>query len=823
MRIPLGWLGTRVPLENVDVADLAERLTFAGIEVDAVDTFGLACPEVVAGVVRGVEAADRPGLVWLTVDVGRADPVLVASRAPNLQAAVPGACLAVALPGAVLFAVDDSGLLGTLVVKVRELFGRSSGGVGCSRLELGLGTDPAVDHVGVLLLPDSTPGRPVREVLTEAAPGAETVFTLAILPNIARCQSVLGLAREVAALLRRAPDSTLELAELTCREDSPVAPTSSHIQLCDRFATALVEGVVVRASPGWIQQRLVTAGMNPINNVVDASNLVMLELGLPNHAYDADRLPSLRLHVRPSRPGEPFKALKADADAAPVALPGGLPLITSDDVAVGQAGVMGGYGCRVTQSTTRLLLEAAHFDFIAIRRSQQATLTFTEASARFSRGTDPALPVTTLRRLLWVLGQSCPELRVVEAGLWAPTALAERSIALDTARLRAALGVPLDDDAIRELLELAGLRVEDAADGAVVWVPTSRQDLERAEDLFEEVARLAGYDRLPATMPAEPVPTHLEDRVLELRDLAVDRLVRSGLQETLHYTLTSAAAEAGLFAGRAPPTVDFVEVVNPGSQERHLLRRSLLPQLLATAAHNLRHTPTVALFEAGVVMHPERSQGGLPAEPWRLGLVLAGQREQADLHRATADPFTVHDLAGVVTDLADALRVQVRFAPADEAPYHPGICAEVLVGDACVGRLGALHPEVHPRFELPEVPVFAAELDLDALLAAAPPRFEAPGPPRFPEVQLDVSVVVGRGVPAGALLHTTRASAGPLLRDVTVFDVYQGPPLPPDARNVGLRLRLGADRTLHMEEAEAVRDQVVRALEGAWGAELRGT
>jgi phenylalanyl-tRNA synthetase beta chain len=865
VRVSLSWLSQLVDLDGVPVEELCERLTTAGVEVESVDPTGALHPEVVVGVVAAVDRS-APELTWLEVDAGGPAPLRVVSRAPNLGGIAPGTRLALARPGAVIFEWKDGQPKQKKVAAAKLKVGTSEG-VGCSAKELGIGDD----HSGVLLLegpgapalpdglrlrqPGAPAGAPLAAALAWDAEGAlaDTSLLLAILPNIARCQSMVGVAREVGALLDRPLRGQIEVAEGAGRggartwpvltrdndalddfpNDDALVPTTADPALCGRFAALRLDGVAVGPSPAWLQRRLLQAGLQPVNNVVDATNYAMIELGQPSHAYDAAALPAARLGVRRSRAGEAFKGLLAEAEAAAQPVPEGCPVIVSDDQIVALAGVMGGYGARVTAATTAVLLEVASFDNIAVRKSQQQNLMFSESSARFSRGVDPALVALAARRIVAVLAESCPALHVAGVGLLAAAPIQRRALRLDLDRLRAALGLPAADDEVASALQRAGLGVTGAGPGALaVEVPSSRQDIEHEADLWEEVARLLGYDRLPETMPVEPIPAAGTDRRLQLREELVDLAVRAGLTETWSYTLSSPELEERLRAGGGAPAPGYATLSNPGSVEKRALRRTLLAHLLECAAHNRRHTAGVHIFEQGVVVLPELPglMPALPGERERLALLMVGPVEAEGLHQPSPRPADVHDLAGVIAELLDGLhvpgwRVEALPPEADRAPLHPGVAARVVVdgpeGPVELGRYGQVHPLVARAFDLGEAVVLVGELDVDAVVARSQRFFFAPGPPRFPEISLDVALIVDQAVSAAALCGTTRAAGGALLRDVVVFDVYQGKHVPAGKQAVGLRLRLGAERTLEMREAEALRGAVLDALGAAHGAELR--
>jgi len=839
MRVAWSWLSQHVDLTGISVEALSERLTTSGIEVESVDYTGGWHPDVVVGCIRTIEEVEG-GLRWMWVDAGLPEPLRVASRAPNMAAAGTGTFLAFARPGAVVFEQKDGEVRARKVTSAKLKSGVSEG-VGCSSFELGIG----LDHSGVLLLdgpgaselPDGLqrtgtelrPGLPLSQALDlSRAPLADRALVLAILPNIARCQSVLGVAREVGALLERPVSLQPKLAEEAVASGG-VDPFCADVGLCDRFGTLLLEGVVVGPSPTWIQNRLLASGLSPINNVVDATNLCMWESGQPTHAYDADHLPDLRLVVRRAGAGESFKPLTAGDGDAPGVVPEGCPLVVSGELPVALAGVMGGFDARVRPETHRVLLESAHFDFISVRKSQQANLIFSDSSARFSRGVDPALVEVALRRIVALLRESCPELKVVDRGLFAPVAHAPRQIHLGLSEVVRALGVGLEREEISAALDRLGLGCSWSGEVATVLVPTARQDLERGADLLEEIARIVGFDRLPATMPVEPIPAHTADPRLAWRAALADQAVAAGLQEVMTYSLSSPELEDRLWAGRGqPPERRWARVVNPISVERRVMRRTLLAHLLDVAAWNHRHTDSVHVFELGVVVHAECSgvDRELPWEGQRLGLLLSGPIQEGGLHEPRPRMADIHDLQSVLEQLLHHLHVVgVRVEPVDRAPLHPGVGARLIVdgseGPVELGIFGQVHPKVAAAFDLAGRTLLVAELDADVLASLGRRFFDAPGPPRFPEVSLDIAVVADEVVPAGALVGTVRKAGGSLIREVTVFDVYRGQPMAAGQKAVGLRLRLGADRTLEMREAEALRDAVVAALGREHAAVLR--
>ncbi|HEV8247000.1 MAG TPA: phenylalanine--tRNA ligase subunit beta, partial [Polyangiaceae bacterium] len=659
--------------DGLDILEVSERLTLSGIEVEKVWSVGVYDPLVVVGEVASVEPV--PGIAGMKrVEVLADRRRQLISNAAGVE---PGRKLAVALPGATLFADDGLSLLS---VEEATLYGQRSEGALCSTGHLGTGSD---FDVPVALEGSSALGSPLFASLS-ARPEwqADRVLLLSILPNIARCQSLRGVAREVSALLRKPRKALLE--PLSFESDQGLSPSITARDACLSLTTTLIEGVTVSDSPDWLRKRLVLAGMTPINNIVDVTNYVMLEFGQPTHAYDADLLPSLDLGVRHARSGDRLLTLQQADGEEPLVVPEGVPLIVSGDRPVAAAGVIGGRPTAISASTRRVLLESAAFELVAIRRAQQALKTFTEASARFSRGVNPELPIVAARRFLELLRLTAPDARVTSYGQVSHGISPARRISLSLSQLNESLGTGFTLAQSADTLRRGGLVVEADARGAAlnVQVDNSRLDLTLACDLIEEIARLEGYETLPETMPTDAIPEPLQQDAIARREAVRDRLVRMGLQEIISYSLNGPALEAKLYAGRpsAQPKA-LVKVLNPVSVERSVLRSSLLPGLLSTAALNLRHQPLCRLFEIGPVFAQGAAAEELPNELSQVALLIAGSSVRSTLHDKKPRDADLFDAKALAQELFDGLRLQgLTFEASDEVPYRPGACARIVRG-----------------------------------------------------------------------------------------------------------------------------------------------
>jgi phenylalanyl-tRNA synthetase beta chain len=809
MKVPLSWLGEYF-FEPLEAFEVAERLTLAGIEVEQVQAIGLVDPRVVVAEVRAIEPIAGGSARLLTLQADRLRSVVT-----TLAEVEVGQRVALALPGATLFDGAEPALL---EIEPGELYGKLSEGALASAAALGAGSDATRP----LEIEGGIPGKPLAEQLAVPADSrADRVLQLSIVPNIARCQSLLGVAREVRAILGRAAKPEAELRAPSA--ERRLEPSIEAGDACTSLSVFLIEDVEVKPSPPRIQQRLVLAGMSPINNVVDASNYVMLELGQPTHPYDADRLPSLDLGVRRSRAGDRLHTLQQGGADAPLELPPGIPLIVSNDEPVAVAGVVGGRPTSIGPGTRRVLLESAAFELSAIRKSQQALRASTEASARFSRGVNPELPPQAAARFLEVLRETSPKLRLVAAGERSLGLPPPRRITLSERTLDQSLGVSLGLSNAAECLRRVGLEVTIDGDTLVATAGNARQDVTLPCDLIEEIARLSGYDRIPETMPTDPIPEHAPEPLIVAREALRDAFVRSGLTEVITYSLTSLEVDARL--GLARPEAERpapIPILNPASADRSVLRTSLLPGLLEVAALNLRLASSLRLFEIGPVFLP--SSGSLPDERERAAFLIAGSSAEPSLYDREPRRADFFDAKVALESALSSLGLSrtLELEPADELALRPGASARVICGGRVAGNLGAIHPLVLRAFDLEAQAVFAAELELEVLLAGAGARVAYAEFDRLPSIDIDIACIVENGVSAAAIRAAARESAGALLREVEIFDVFRGPQIGENKKAIALRLRLNAgDRTLEMSEALAVRAAVAGALREELGATIR--
>ncbi len=819
MRVPLSWLKEYVDVV-LPVEELADRLTSAGLEVEKIERIGETWDRDKIRVGQVLEVRPHPNadrLVIAVVDYGAPAPMAVVTGAPNLRPGDKGVKVAFAVAGARLIDGHAEGQQ-MMTLKPSKIRGVESAGMVLSEKELGI----SEDHEGILELPAEAPvGMPLVDYL------GDTVLTIELTPNLAYAMSITGIAREVAALTGqelRLPAPVLHGEGQPAVEQATVEIADPD--LCPRYIAAIIRDVEIGPSPVWMQRRLNLAGMRPINNVVDVTNYVMLEVGQPLHAFDLDLLhgkePGGRpaIIVRRAHPGEVMTTL----DGVQRTLDGQMLLITDGQGPVAIAGIMGGLESEVTEGTRNILLEAANFDYLNVRRTSQLLKLSSEAAQRFGRGLDPELPplgAVRAAELMRELARGHVATGLVDAY---PVPAETPVIDLDPHEVERLLGVSLPVERIQGILESLGFGVQATGRGTLtVTVPTHRRDVRLSADLVEEVGRIYGYDNLPATLLPDELPPQSRNlsHILEARTR--DILVGSGLQEIITYSMTNLASVARLAPGAAGPAPEsYIRLANPLSVERNVMRQTLEDAMLQTLAASVRVTGRAMLFEIGRVYLPQPGQV-LPAEPRRLCLGLAGPRGARAWGCDTTEPLDFFDLKGIVDTLLERLGVRgAVYEPVEGPTFQPGRAARMVLDGQALGMLGEVAPAVRAAFDLPAARVPLAELDLEAIIARASLMREMEPISRFPAVTQDLAVVVDQDVPAARVLDAIRRAGGELLRQAVLFDVYRGEQIPPGKVSLAYALTYQApDRTLTDAEVARIQERVVRTLEHQYGATLR--
>lgn len=800
MRVPLDWLADFVALP--DRRELAERLTLGGLEVEAIEEAGPNLAGIRIG--RVIERAPHPNADRLSlcrVDVGESEPREIVCGASNVAADQK---VAVALPGQRL--PDGTKLKRT---KIR---GVVSNGMICSASELGLGDD----REGILVL---DPAAPVGAELGEVFGGAGAVLEVALTPNRGDCASLLGIAREVRAhfggAVRLPP----------CDPPEGRDPVEESVQVaiedpegCPRYVARLVRGVSVGPSPAWLRARLEAAGLRPINNVVDVTNLVLLELGQPLHAFDWAKLRGEMVRVRRAQAGEKLVTL----DGQHRALDPEDLVIADAERPIAVAGVMGGAESEVGGQTRDVLLESAQFHPVRVRRMARRLGLQTEASYRFERGVDREgvrRAADRAARLLAELAGGSVLAGAVEAtGRALP---AREEIELDPERVNRLLGTELEGGEIAELLERVGVR---AQGGRTLRcrVPSHRNDLERAEDLVEEVARVYGYERIPTTLPVGELAPPRPEPLWRFTETVRTTLQDFGFVEcmSLPFARPDEADRLGLAEG--DPRRRTVRLENPLVEDEPELRATLVASLLRLVHRNRSHqVERVRLFEVARVFRGAGGADALPEERLQVAAVLTPE-DDARLWKAYPDVPLFFEAKGFTERLLRALGYAPAFGATGPEPFlHPGASLELVVEGERVGVVGELHPETAARFEV-DVPCALWVVDLERLRKLEPraPRYREIS--RQPRVRRDLALLLPREVTAGEVMATIRREGGPLLVAVDVFDRYEGRGVPEGRVSVAFRLVFQrGDRALTDEEVGRATDRIVRVLAERHRGELR--
>ncbi len=870
MKIPISWLKDYIDLEGLSVEEIARKLTLAGLEVDEIKYVGLPMPDnaasgmhssarhefktsgfswdperIVVAEIREVKPhpnADR--LTLLDLYDGQQSHVVL-TGAPNIfhlkgTGPLPKPLkVAYAKEGSTIYDGHADGLVLT-TLKRAKIRGVESYSMVASEKELGISDE----HTGIILLDDDAPvGLPLVEYMGDA------VLDISILPNMARNANVLGVARELAALTGR------ELKKPTIKyktEGQPVAELVSieitNPELNPRFVLGLIRDVEIKPSPYQIQRRLRLAGMRPINNIVDATNYAMLDIGEPLHAFDYDVLKeragkkNVRIITRTAKDGERLTTL----DGAQRKLTSSNVLVCDEQGALSLAGVMGGAESEVydaseevldatapeagtaemqkgkasvrSRSTTNILLEGAAWNFINIRKTAKQHNLPSEASFRFSRGVHPAVAEQGVKRGLplmaqWSGGQVAPGL-VDEY----PLRPKDPTITIMPKDVKRLLGIDLTATQIAGLLTRLEFKCTVEKNVVKAKTPPYRLDIGEGvvglADVLEEVARIYGYDNIPETRMADALPPQIGNPVYEWQEHVRDILVGLELQEIVSYHLTSPERE-----GRLVQYDEYVTLANPTTPERRVMRRSLLASVLEAVEQNER-AQSIALFELGPIFEPTGNE--LPNERSRLALVMTGARMATAWDAKESPAFDFYDMKGRIELLLRELRyTDVSYAPTDAVSYlHPGKAAAVKVNGETVGVFGEMHPLAKARYEVGETPIILAEFDLEKLEAVRPSYGIAPVS-EFPPVYEDIAVIVDDSVPAARVEALIRQTGGKTVSDVRLFDLYRGEQIGSGKKSLAYSLTYQSDKTMTDAEAAAIRNKIVKRLEYELGAKLR--
>ncbi len=800
MKVSLRWLKEYVDI-STPLEELCERLTMAGLEVGKVEVLGGNWNDIVVGEVVDINAhpnADRLKLV--TVDLGEQRPTVVCG-APNVAI---GYKVAFARVGAQLI----DGHSGEVVqLKPAKIRGVVSEGMICSEKELGISDS----HEGIMILsPEAAIGTPLTECLGDA------ILDLDITPNRPDCLSVIGIAREIAALTV----SKLHIPEVYYQELGRAIDSSASVEivepdLCPRYCASLLTGIKVGLSPQWLQRRLLACGMRPINNIVDVTNYVMLEYGQPLHAFDYDEIRGKQIIVRRAENSE----IIATLDGVERTLNPNVLVIADKERAIAVAGLMGGADTEVTESTTTVLIESANFNQAVIHRGGIGLRLGSEASLRFEKGLSLELPLIALKRAAQLMAELAGgEIAKGIIDVY-PDKRRRESISLHAADIKRLLGVELKVNEITKTLELLGFscRQTESNSKIHVEVPWWRTDVNCTADLAEEVARIIGYDRIPTTMLSSQLPRHEPTPMLSLKRQLRNILVSCGFQEVLTYSLTNLEA-----LSRLSPQLDLIgptpmKVANPMSREQEYLRATLRAGILSILARNERYQEDgIRLFEIGKVFLPRERD--LPQEKEMLCAVLSGSQRRLSW-RSKDEPVDFFVAKGVLETVLSRLGLVVSFEAGEDESLCPGSMANVVVGNEKLGVVGELHPKVSEVFEFSDT-VYLIEVDLGKLSPFATALKKYQPIPRYPSTSRDIALLVDEQITYQQICDIIQSFS--LVNSVALFDLYVGEQVPAGKKSLAFRIIYQSPAyTLTDNEVDKVQQQILDKLQRDLKVSLR--
>ena len=792
MNVTYNWLKEYVDFD-LTPDQLADMLTMLGLEVEGMQKLGEGMDDVVVAVVE--EKRQHPNADKLSlckVNCG-SESLDIVCGAQNFSA---GDTVALARIGAVL--------PGDFKIKRSKIRGEESFGMLCSEKELGLADESA----GIMVLPAGMPlGQPVFQALGLK----DTLYEIGLTPNRADCLSMIGIAREIAAKLG------IPIVEPNASPAETNEQTSCHIEvviedpdLCPRYSARYLRGCRIGVSPDWLVKRLSAVGIRSINNVVDVTNLVMMELGQPLHAFDYSLIQGHRIVVRRAGEGEEFATL----DGQQRLLKSTDLVICDGERPVALAGVMGGQNSEISPETTTVLLESAAFNPVAIRATSKRLGLHTESSHRFERGVDVNGTVRALNRAAQLIaelsgGDVARDVVDVYPGIQEP-----KLIRLCPEKANALIGIALSKEEMRAILDNLTFITHEAEDGNLdVVVPSYRVDIEREIDLVEEIARLNGFDKIPAKLPVAAVSSERQAPHQRIERVVRDALVAHGMREIINYSFTSADAADKLLLDVDDPRRATISLSNPLIEEHAVMRTSLVPGVLETVARNGNfRCKDLRLFEMRRV-YLSRVNEEMPYEPLFIVGALTGSRERETWCHGRGD-VDFYDVKGIIEDLAEYLHISSLIWVADtcEPYYHPGKSCNIMIGRDKIGSLGEIHPTVQETFGI-EKPVFCFELDFEKLVRYAKSKVGIAVPSRFPDSYRDIALLASDEVSAEQIVDCINGVKAREVESIDIFDVYRGTGIPEGFKSIAVRIRYQSfERTLLDDEITALHSKITTAL-----------
>ncbi len=801
MKFTLNWIKDYIDFD-LSPEELSDRLTMAGLEVEAVEYQGKGLENIVTAEILDLKPhpnAEKLSLCEVTDGESRYP---IVCGATNMKA---GDKVALAKIGAEL--PPGPKFPEGLKIKKAKIRGVVSEGMLCTENELGLGEESE----GIIILSESAN---VGNTIVDELGLNDVVFEVGITPNRPDCLSVVGVAREVAALLGK----TVKHPNLNVTEEGEDINNSTKVELldpekCPRYSCRVIKNVKIGPSPSWLKTKLESCGIRSINNVVDVTNFVLLELGQPLHTFDYDLLEEKKIIVRAAKDGEIIKTL----DEVERKLTENDLLICDGKRPIALAGVMGGSNTEVSQQTKNVLLESAYFDPITIRKTSKATGLRSESSYRFERGVDPNKVVNALNRAAELIRELAEGEMAAGAIDEYPTPIKPRHVKLSLDRANRVLGTEISSEEIIKLAQ--GLEFENlgSKEGEFTFrIPTFRVDITREIDLIEEVARLYGYDNIPTTLPAVTMKSDTMNIHKFAQNKLKEILISSGFYEVINYSFEDHEL-LNLFN-----KTDMLKILNPLTTESSVMRTSLVPGLVKNAILNLNHQgQDLRLFEIGKVYIP-KDNSELPNEITRIAATATGKRTPEFWGKEEFDFF---DFKSILEKGFQSLQISddVKFQDAREIGFlHPGKSAKLVIDDVEIGYMGELHPNLSEKLEVSKN-LYVLEIDLDKTAAFSKEKIKRFNPlPKFPSVRRDIALIVDESTPVGGILEEIEKMESALIEDAAIFDVFTGSPVEEGQKSVAVSLHLrAADKTLTEEEINKVQEKTLKKLGLALGAELR--
>ncbi len=800
MRFPLSWLKEYVEF-NTSPEEIAERLTMAGLEVESLEYLGKGIEDIIVAQILEIRPHPNASKLVLCDVIDDTRKYKIVCGAKNMK---DGDKVALARAGTKLLpsAKFPEGIL----IESAKIRGEVSEGMLCAENELGIGEEGG----GILILPDSA--RLGSRLIDEIGLN-DVVIEVGATPNRPDCLSVVGIAREVAAIL----GTSVKYPEYHVLEEGQDIGDLAAVQVidsdgCPRYSCRVINNITIVPSPKWLKSRLEASGIRSINNIVDITNFVLFELGQPLHAFDYDLIEERKIIVRSAKDGEFIETL----DGIKRALTRGDLVICDTQKPIAIAGVMGGGNTEITENTRNILLESAYFDPVRARRTSRRTNLRSESSYRFERGVDPNGVAKALDRASELIRKLSGG-RVAKGKIDVyPNPIRPKEIKVSTGRVNSVLGAKIGSEKIKQIVEALEIQALGVKDGEISFkIPTFRVDITREIDLIEEVARHYGYNAIAATPPSTQMKTEGLKREKTLENRVRDILMSFGFLEAINWSFEDPEF-LRLYNENEP-----LKILNPLTKEGSSMRTNLTASILRNVIFNLNHqVQDIRIFEIGKAYIPR--ENGLPKETRKIAGAITGRRQPELWDKEGFDFF---DLKGILESVFEvfSLSEKVRFQEAPQVRFlHPGKCAMTLIAGKDVGFLGELHPELQERLGISKR-VYLFEIDLEKLTASqkgVERKFISL--PKFPSVKRDIALVVNENVPVGEILNEITKVESSIIEDVRVFDVFKGEPVAQGKKSVAVSIILRAsDKTLTDEEANEAQTKAQKRLESALEAELR--